>query len=357
MKIVQIVNSITAGGAERLVLDLHREYRRMGHQSYVAALSGSERVEGEDGFWCTGCKSPYAPPASGRLSSFFRCEPLASADIAHVHLFPSLLRVPGALLRAGWRGRLFASEHSTSNRRRGTLWGNVADNFTYRRYEKIVCVSEAVREAVVTWKPVLQNKAVVIPNGARLDLFKSEGRTGFHDPPVILSVGRLAPAKNYRTALKAVADLIDRTDHAFKWMIAGDGGMRTELEELVSDLSLNGVVEFLGTCDDIPQLMRDSDIFFIPSLWEGFGIAAVEAMASGLPVVASDVSGLREVVGSEAGLLVDPASVEDMSVALKKLICDSDTALEMGSHGPEKASNYSLEACAVSHINLFRDRQ
>ncbi len=356
MKIVQIVNSITAGGAERLVLDLHGEYLRMGHQSYIVALAGREQIEGEDRLWCTGCGSPYAPVASRRLSRLFRSEPLAGADTVHVHLFPSLLRVPGALRRAGWRGRLFASEHSTSNRRRGTMWGSFADNFTYRRYEKIVCVSEAVREAIVAWKPSLRDKAVVIPNGTRSGLFKPSERDGFHNPPVILSVGRLTPAKNYRRALKAVADLSDRTDHKFKWLIAGDGGMRTELEELASSFSLNSVADFLGTREDIPQLMHDADIFFIPSAWEGFGIAAVEAMASGLPVVAGNVPGLGEVVGGEAGLLIDPASVEDMSCALEKLLLDPDTALRMGLRGPGKASNYSLEACASAHINLFRER-
>lgn len=357
MKIVQIVNSITAGGAERLVLDLHREYLRMGHQSHIVALAGSERIEGKDGFWCTGFSSPYVLSATAQLRELFHYGYLADAEIVHVHLFPSLLRVPRVLRRAGWMGRLFCSEHSTSNRRRGTLWGSFADKFTYSRYEKIVCVSEAVREAIVAWKPVLRDKAVVIPNGARLDVFKPGMKISFQDPPVILSVGRLTPAKNYSLALKAIADLSNRKNFVFKWLIAGDGDMRIELEKLTSELSLDGIVEFLGTREDIPKLMSNADIFFIPSLWEGFGIAAVEAMASGLPIIAGAVPGLREVVGGEASLLVDPASFEDISAALEKLLCDPDKALQMGLRGPEKASYYSLEACALAHIRLFRERQ
>ncbi|MEA3266906.1 MAG: glycosyltransferase family 4 protein [Candidatus Fermentibacteria bacterium] len=353
MKIVQIVNSITAGGAERLVLDLHREYLRLGHESYIVALASVQKAEGEGGFWSTGCRSPYAPAAAYRLSGFFRSEPLAGADIVHVHLFPALLRVPGALRRAGWQGKLFASEHSTFNRRRGTLWGSLTDNFTYRPYESIVCVSEAVRQAVVGWKPFLHSRAVVIHNGARLELFKPPERIGFHNPPVVLSVGRLTAAKNYRLALEAAALLVSGTENRFKWLIAGDGSTRSELEELASELSLDGFVEFLGTREDVPQLMRDSDIFFIPSAWEGFGIAAVEAMASGLPVVAGNVPGLREVVGNKAGMLVDPSSSSEMAAALEKLLCDSDSALQMGLSGPEKAADYSLEACALAHIDLF----
>lgn len=354
MKIVQIVNSITAGGAERLVLDLHREYLRLGHQSCVVTLAGNKQIEGTDGFWCTGCRSPYSPAAAARLSRLFRTDPLANADVVHVHLFPAMLRVPAALSRAGWKGKLFASEHSTSNRRRNTLWGKLADSFTYRPYEKVVCVSQGVEEAILVWKPALKSKTVVIHNGARLDLFKPVDRSSFHEPPVILSVGRLSPAKNYQVALKAVAHLIEKTGLVFKWLIAGDGGLRTELVQLASELGLDGVVEFLGAREDVPEMIRDADIFFIPSAWEGFGIAAVEAMASGLPVVAGDVPGLREVVGSGTGLLVDPASTEAMAGALQKLLGDENSALQMGLCGPEKAADYSLEACANSHINLFR---
>ncbi len=354
MKIVQIVNSLSAGGAERLVLDLHSQYLAMGHDSYVIGLSGKRALSGDDGLWCTGCSSPYHYSIASRLKVLFRSEPFADAEIVHVHLFPALLRVPPALMRTGWNGVLIASEHSTSNRRRKALWGSFADNYTYRYYRKIVCVSGAVKESLVSWKPALSPKTVVIPNGARLSLFKPPERTSFHNPPVVLSVGRLVPAKNYETALRAVS-LLSGGDRPFiKWLIAGDGSLREELEQRSKNLSLEEVVTFLGSRDDIPDLMRKADIFLIPSLWEGFGIAAVEAMASGLPLIAGDVPGLREIAGINTGLLVNPSSVEEISRALSALLEDEAAALKKGANGPTEAAGYSLETCAQKHTSLFQ---
>ncbi len=354
MKIVQIVNSITAGGAERLVLDLHREYKTMGHSPSVIAISGKEQLSPSDGVYCLGCSSLYSFCAFLKLVGIFQSLKFKDADIVHVHLFPALLVAPAALWKARWKGRLFASEHSTSNRRRNTLWGKLADMFTYKPYNNIICVSNAVKDALDTWQPSTKNKTVVVSNGARLEMFKPLKRDAFHKPVNILSVGRLTPAKNYYKALEAVS-LLSSLD--FIWTIAGDGKLKDELIKHIDDLNLSTKVKLLGTRNDIPELLKKADIFFIPSLWEGFGIAAVEAMASGLPVVASDVPGLSEVVGKKTGILVDPTSSYDMSDALHRLLKNQELAFKMGLLGPEKASSYSLKNCAESHINLFREKE
>ena len=350
MKIVQIVNSITAGGAERLVSDLHTEYKVMGHSSSVIAISGKEQLAPSDGIYCLGCTSLYSYQAYSKLVSVFQSLNFKDADIVHVHLFPALLLVPLALRKADWKGKLFASEHSTSNRRRNTLWGKQADRFTYKPYNNVICVSNAVKNALDAWQPVIRTKTVVISNGARLERFKPVKREVFHKPVNILSVGRLTPAKNYHRALKAVSLL---SNIEFVWTIAGDGKLMDELSEHIEELNLSAKVKLLGTRNDIPELLKKADIFFIPSTWEGFGIAAVEAMASGLPIVASDVPGLKEVVGTEAGILVNPESIKSMTDGLSVFLTDLSKALQVGIKGPKQASQFSLEKCAKSHIDLF----
>ncbi len=355
MKIVQIVNSITAGGAERLILDLHREYKTMGHSSSVIAISGKEQLKPTDYIYCLGCSSLYSFQVYSKLVSIFRYSNFLDADVVHVHLFPALLIVPAALRKAGWKGKLFASEHSTSNRRRNTLWGKLADSFTYKPYNNIICVSNAVKDALDAWQPATRTKTVVIPNGARLELFKPVKRETFHKPVSILSVGRLTPAKNYHKALEAVSLLAkqNRDKVEFVWTIAGDGKLKDELFKHIEDLNLGAKVKLLGTSNNIPELLKEADIFFIPSSWEGFGIAAVEAMASGLPVVASDVPGLKEVVGKEAGILVNPESIKSMAVGLSIFLTDQNKALQVGAEGPKQASQFSLNKCASSHLKLF----
>ncbi len=355
MKIIQIVNTITAGGAERLVLDLHVEYKSKGHSSSVIAISGSEQLSPSDGVYCLGCTSLYSFQVYSKLVSIFQSSSFIDADIVHVHLFPALLIVPAALWKAGWKGKLFASEHSTSNRRRNTLWGKLADKFTYKPYNNIICVSNAVKDALDVWQPATRTKTVVISNGARLELFKPVKREAFHKPVSILSVGRLTPAKNYHKALEAVSLLAkqNRDKVEFVWTIAGNGKLKDELLKHVDDLNLSAKVKLLGTRNDIPELLKKADIFFIPSTWEGFGIAAVEAMASGLPVVASDVPGLKEVVGTDAGILVNPESIKSMAAGLSIFLTNQSKALQIGAKGPEQASQFSLNKCASSYLKLF----
>jgi len=290
--------------------------------------------------------------AAGKVAGIFR-RTCPDADIVHVHLFPALLTIPRALKKVGYRGNFTATEHSTSNRRRGTFWGGVADRVTYRSYRKVVCISPSVERSLVSWQPYLNGRTVVIPNGVSLDRFSSGSRSGFHSPAVILSEGRLTTAKNYQKAISAVELLAETTHLPLRWQIAGEGPLEQVLKARGKDLVSRGIAEFLGKRDDIPELMKNSDIFFMPSLWEGFGIGAVEAMASGLPIVAGNVPGLREVVGEDTGVLVDPASEHDQADALASLLGDPSKAIAMGINGIRRATGYSIGKCAKSHLELY----
>ena len=351
LRILQIVNSVTGGGAERLAGDLHRQYLHMGHGSAVIALSGPA---GEEFFHSVGCSSPYSPMAAFKASRLFK-EVMPLADVVHVHLFPGLLTVPGALRSAGYSGPLFATEHSTFNRRRGTRRGSVLDSITYRPYRKIICISRAVEQALVSWKPYVNGRTVVIHNGIPLELFPHVQRDSFHDPAVILSAGRITEAKNLFRALGAIKILSELTTVPFVWTAAGEGPLLERLQMEAADLVSAGMVRFPGNRDDMPELMRDADILFMPSLWEGFGIAAVEAMASGLPVVAGDVPGLRDVVGKDTGLLVDPMSESSQADALAFLLSNPQKALDMGEKGISRADSFSIRKCADDHIKLFSE--
>lgn len=351
MRILQIVNSVAGGGAEKLVSGLHGTYLESGHESAVIGLSGN--AEGEF-FHSTGCNSPYHPDAAFRASRLFR-QVMPRADVVHVHLFPALLTVPAAIRAAGYRGPLIATEHSTSNRRRGTLRGRILDGLTYRPYRRIVCISEAVEKSLLSWKPGLKGKTTIIHNGIPLHCFTGVRRTAFHEPAVILTAGRITEAKNLSRALGAIRILSESTAKPFVWTVAGDGPLLPQLQEKARDLVRKGIVKFLGNREDVAELMVNADILFMPSLWEGFGLAAVEAMASGLPVVAGDIPGLRDILGSDAGLLADPMDETSQAETLSELLENPEMAFTLGSYGLERAPSFSLEKCAREHLSLFRE--
>jgi glycosyltransferase involved in cell wall biosynthesis len=137
--------------------------------------------------------------------------------------------------------------------------------------------------------------------------------------------------------LDAVAQLV-RDGLAVHWVICGDGSLRAELESRVNDLGLSSHVTFTGFSSDVPSLLPGADVFVLPSLHEGLGIAAMEAMAAGLPVVASKVGGLPEIVDDgDTGLLVPPGDAAAFATALRRIAGDPAWAQQLAQRGHARA--------------------
>lgn len=193
-------------------------------------------------------------------------------------------------------------------------------------------------EATLPFMP--EGKSVsVIPYGVDTDVFSPDAvtpsveRAG--EPVVVGAVARLSPEKGLDTLLRAVALLRERGVE-LQVLLAGDGPSRAELEKLTTDLKLESRVEFAGEVahDAVPFMLRRMDIFAIPSTWEGFGVAAIEASAMELPVVASKVHGLPDVVvDDETGVLVPPADPAALADAIARLAEAADLRVSMGKAG------------------------
>jgi glycosyltransferase involved in cell wall biosynthesis len=192
-------------------------------------------------------------------------------------------------------------------------------------------LAEATLPYVPEGKPV-----AVIPYGVVLDLFAPSPRALRADGRVTIgAVSRLSPEKGFEYLLRAVKALGDR-GVVLDVVLAGDGPSRAALERLADELGLRARVEFLGAVrhEDVPDVLRRLDIFAMPSTWEGFGVSALEASAMGLPVVASDIHGIPDVVlAGETGLLVPPADVAALADAIARLAGDAALRRTMGGAG------------------------
>jgi glycosyltransferase involved in cell wall biosynthesis len=163
-------------------------------------------------------------------------------------------------------------------------------------------------------------------------------------------VGILEERKGHRCLLKAAARLKAK-GLRLSYRIAGAGSLRQQLEREAASLGLNDDVEFLGFVHDTPAFLAAIDLFVMPSLFEGLGVAVLEAMAAGKPVIASRVGGLPELVADgETGLLVAPKNVEGLAEAIARLADDESLARAMGKKGAALArANFSLERMAVQN--------
>ena len=168
-------------------------------------------------------------------------------------------------------------------------------------------------------------------------------------------MGRLTEAKNYHTAIEAFSLLCVRSNLDLQYCIAGGGKLESALKNRAVELGISDRVRFPGEVRDISSLMKQADVFFMPSSREGFGIAAVEAMASGLPIVASSLPGIGDVVGQDqhCGILVDPSSPSEMAEALLRLLEDDMLSWKMGSNGSERAGTFSIENTVEKYLELY----
>jgi glycosyltransferase involved in cell wall biosynthesis len=205
----------------------------------------------------------------------------------------------------------------------------------------------------------LPSGSLVIPNGvdtsnnAEKTGQGRQSRTGIG--PVIGMTSRLDAIKDHQTLLRAFALLQRRIPESVLWII-GDGPLRQTLETIARDLGISASVKFLGNRNDVPNLLGQIDAFaFSTTRDEGFGIALIEAMAAGVPIVASDVAACREVLSDgEAGLLVPPADANALSEAMI-LSLEDDRVRQMLTQAAARRvrSHYSIEACAERFETLL----
>ena len=351
MRVVQVINSFghTTGGAERLAQDLHVDLLAAGIDAQLVGLMKSD-TSGLSNAISLGFDTPYKPGALLALRRYF-ANLVPKPDIVHAHLFPTSACV-WALERMGAIPcPIVFTEHNTSNRRREKAIFKPLDGAIYSIFERIYCISAGTRDALVKAHPQLANKTEVIENGATLR-FEGFLPRKTNTLVKILSVGRLSTQKNYSVAVRAISLL--ETEVAYT--ILGEGDDRAELEELARSLGVTDKVSFVGHKSDIKPFLEHADILLIPSLWEGFGLAAVEGMNAGLPIIASDVPGLREVVGKNGacGFLVPPSEPEAITAALKTLIAEPQKRQEMGKTAFERAKRFDRKTMAQAYISAYR---
>jgi glycosyltransferase involved in cell wall biosynthesis len=174
---------------------------------------------------------------------------------------------------------------------------NILNWFTYRFATQVLCVSNEIKSIVINKFKLEESNVNVLKNGIVFNYVRK--KTNFVDEFVdhkekfkIIAVGRLVPLKSFDILIRAIAQVITKGINDIIVHIAGDGEERKKLEKLIKELSVETYVKLLGERSDIISLMKRSDLFVIPSKFEGLSIAMIEAMACGLPVIASDSPGL-----------------------------------------------------------------
>jgi glycosyltransferase involved in cell wall biosynthesis len=225
-------------------------------------------------------------------------------------------------------------------------------------------VSEQVKDSLVqVIGPKIQDQIAVICNGVDLKRYSRpvdkalvRSRLGLDAQAfLIIMVGTLREPKGHCYMIEAMSELVSRHPNMHA-LFVGDGELREELQAQATRLGLVEHIHFLGNRSDVPDLLAASDLFALPSLWEGLSMALLEAMASGLPIVASAVSGTVQVMlPNETGLLVPPKDVPKLVEAIEQIVSDPACALRMGATARRRVqAEFSAQKQADEHLALYR---
>jgi glycosyltransferase involved in cell wall biosynthesis len=234
-----------------------------------------------------------------------------------------------------------------------------------RRAFVVITPSETVRREVSEHLRIKPAKIVVIPDAQR-DIFRplpaeetveTKRRLNIEDE-FILCVGTIEPRKNLLALLKAFAEILRSTSLCPQLVIAGHEGWLTE--ELFSHIQRSGLedrLRFTGylTDEDLRALYSSCSVFVYPSLYEGFGLPPLEAMACGAPVVTSRIPSIIETVGTEAASLVSPTDVQALAGKIIEILNDDNLRRHLSATGQQRASLFSWEKTARSTLKVYQE--
>lgn len=211
--------------------------------------------------------------------------------------------------------------------------------------DQMVCVGEVLRQQVAAWKMVPEKKLITIYSGIDFPSYASKRTSpevkrelGLQGAwPIVGCVGRLSEQKAQQYLIEAVSLLTDKYPQ-FKLLLVGEGELRAVLQREIQDLSLSSTVSLMGERDDIADLLTIFDVYAMSSRWEGVGRALTEAMHWGLPIVATAVNGVEEVIiHEETGFLVPPHDPRALAAAIDCLVSDVALAKRLGSNARRRA--------------------
>jgi len=357
-RILYVITELGVGGAEKALFELATRLRD-GFDPQVVSLT----TEGPVGGMLIASGIPVrALGARGKadIRALWRLRRIireSRPEIVHSFLFHANMAARLAAVGTGVAAVVCSARVAERARpRRRSL-----ECRTHRLVDALVCVSTGVRDYYAAGG-FPREKLLVIPNG--VDVARFQGRdTSFKEKlglapekPLITTIGRLHEQKGMSYFLRAAASL-HHSRPGCHFLVVGAGPQDEELRTLARQLRIEPHVTFFGRCDDVAPVLKASDVFVLASLWEGMPNVVLEALAAGVPVVATRVEGVTDIIeDGRTGVLVMPRDVPAIVTAVARLLDEPERAARLAEAGrAHVAAHFPLEAMVERHAALYGD--
>jgi glycosyltransferase involved in cell wall biosynthesis len=364
------------GGVEKVVLEVSERLRKLGSDIIILTLNTKKtfKFENHEGIKvyrvnCIDLTEKIGIQLSVSLEAIFEIARVCkeeNPDILHANNRFFFTTLCAAILKGLLKRPLVMTAH-LGPMAFGKGWQDFVirayertiSSWIFRRSECIIAVSGAVKQHVVNLG-VEPDKVKIIPNGVDLrNYVPLQKRLHCHDQRVakkVVSVGRLIQNKGIHYLIDAAPEVLQRFPST-EFIIVGDGPMRTELETRAKERGVLQAFRFYGFVPEVSNVLNTCDIFVRPSLTEGMPLAVLEAMACGLPVIATRVAGTPEIViDHETGILVDSGDASNLAEALIELLGNTELAMRFGVNARKLVEkSHSWQKTARMTLNVYKE--
>ena len=348
------------GGAERLVADMILEMKHLGHKVDIFLFDGTETPLLRElekhisiSFGAKGALQMWNPFHFFKLRKLIRS---GNYDIVHSHNSPA--QILTSLISKNPHTKFVTTEHNTLTNRRKFTFLRWIDPFFYKVYDHVVCVSKKTRNNLLENVAINPEKVTVITNGIDISKFSPDSNYTLSKPvpkinpgdKIILMVASFRKQKDHATLVHAMKYL----PRNYRLWLAGGWIGKKKYEKLVDLLELNDRIEFLGERNDMPAVLRISDIVVLSTFYEGFGLSIVEGMAMGKPCIASDIVDLRDTVMG-AGILFPPGDEEALAETIRQCVENKTIYSAISKKCVQRASQFDIRKTVNDHISLYQN--
>lgn len=372
MKIVQVIHCCSPGGAEiyikNLLISMKNQHKKNEYQLWVIykakeLYNGNKKsIEFENNFVeelrNNGISVKFISKTNGlknRLKMIKKINELYlefMPDIIHCHLETVTFHIASSLLFR--KVKVLETIHNTKINR-----PKLHKYFLNYKIKKYVSIADSVTDIIKDKININDKKIIKIYNGIDIEKFSCD-RDNFDSdiPKNIVAIGRLTEQKNHMLLIKSFDNLIKKCEQNNVILpflnIYGQGDLEKKLKQFVLDNNIKNI-NFMGITSDVPKVLSKNDIYVMSSIYEGFSISLIEALASGISIICTDVGGNKEIIDNNyTGIIVDRNDQTNMTESMYMLITDSNKRQLFYNNCNENKYKYSINYCSAEHINLYK---
>lgn len=356
MKVIQVMPEFALAGAEIMCENLVYGLQQQGVEVIIVSFYDyhsaiTDRLEKN------GIRIIYLNKKPGfdfslykKLYMLFKTE---KPDIIHTHRYVTRYAIPSAICAKV--KRKVHTIHTIAEKECGKAFRKLNKIFFKRANVIPVALSGVIQETIAQEYKIDKDKIPVIFNGVDLSKCKPKKNYTINKKIRILHIGRFCEVKNHKGLVQAFEIFHRKYPNSILQLI-GDGELREEIQALVNEVGLSENVEFLGLQDKVYEYLCEADIFTLPSLYEGIPMTIIEAMATGLPIVATNVGGIPDMlVDGESALLTetDSKKIADAFLALANDECLRE---KLGTKGKTESVKFSSEVMARKYLRIYEGK-